>query len=246
MTLEKRSGRAYREAMSLWYHVSRTWLRMFLLPYWPTELEGAQHIPKTGPAILAGNHPTVLDGLVVGSTVPRRVYFLVFSEVMKLPLVGHFLRALRFVPVSRGNGCLDLALERLDRGDCLGIFPEAEPTHGLELRDFRRGVAVLAQKSGAPVIPFAIRGTEQLCRGDCSYISGGPVRLVFGDPLRPAPEESAEEFRDRLRAAVQALLDAPVKPRRVGGWAYRLCALVLVPMSWLGMKIADRRFKNQR
>lgn len=179
------------------YWTSQKFLSWALHGYWPTTVDGAEHVPRSGPLILAGNHPTVLDGLLLAVHTPRRVNFLVRADVMALPVLGTFLGSLGYVSVARGGGALQRAESALQDARCIGIFPEADPTFCLQLAEFRRGAAVLAQSSGAPLVPFAIRGTELCCGADARSAAPGPVALRFGPALRTKPGESVEALRDR-------------------------------------------------
>lgn len=217
------------ESVSPLYRLSRRVLGAFFGLYWPVRVRAAERIPGQGSVILAGNHPTVLDGLLVALAVPRRVNFLVRADVMNLPLLGHFLRAMGYISVSSGNRCLESAQERLAEGRCVAIFPESDPTHSLVLREFRRGVAVMARGADVPVVPFAVVGTEKIVQPHSRYLPCGSVELRFGEALQCASAESVEQFRDRIQAAVAALLLAPredVRPR--AAWLLGLC---LVPAS---------------
>lgn len=182
-----------------------------------------------GGVIIAGNHPTILDGMVVGTFTPRRVRFLIYAEMFRLPLIGRWLRALGFLPA----GNLDEAVECLRRGECLGIFPEGHNTHSYDLREFKRGVAVLAQRSGCPVVPFGLRGTEELCPGDARYVRGGPLALSFGTPLFVSDVDAG---RDQVRAAVGQELSSMARP---AGPFTRAWALVVMPVTWLLLRLAD-------
>ena len=221
-------------SFSLWF------LRSFLLPFWVPVLQGQQRIPVRGPLILVSNHPTVLDGLLLGSVLPRSVRFLVSVEPLKIPLVGWWLRALGFIPVGKGTGAMDRVLEALRAGDCVGFYPEAEPTHTYELQPFHKGVALVAQWSGAPVIPVSTYGSEALCPSDCRYVRGGHVWITFGDPLYWQEGEATEDFLERIREAVRRPLQVPPAPLpRPRGLGHLLTRSLWTPFSWLLLKLGD-------
>ena len=226
--------------MSLVYAGSLRVLQSLLLPYWVPILQGVENIPLQGPLILVSNHPTVLDGLVLGSVLPRKVRFLVSVEPLKVPLVGWWLRALGFIPVGRGEGAMDKAMEALRGGDCVGFYPEAEPTHSYELQTFHKGVALVGEWTRAPVVPVTIYGSEHLCSADCKYVSGGHVWITFGSPLYWQEGEATADFLERMRAAIRIPLDHPPpprpRPRSLGHW---LCTALWTPISWMLLKLGD-------
>jgi 1-acyl-sn-glycerol-3-phosphate acyltransferase len=219
------------------YRCSRRALRVLFLSYWQPSCRGLQHVPSAGPLLLVCNHPTVLDGLLLGSVLERRVRFLISREPLKVPLVGRWLLALGFLPTG---GARQAALEQLATGACIGIFPEAVPTHSYTLQTFHKGYAALAQASGAVVVPVAISGTEELCPEHCSAVRGGQVHLHFCAPLHWEPGDSADRFDERTRAALSDALRArptPQAPQR--SWRYRLSEALWLPLSWLLLKLAD-------
>lgn len=222
------------------YRFSLWFLRSFFLPFWVPVLSGLERIPVEGPLILVSNHPTVLDGLILGSVLPRPIRFLVSVEPMKIPGVGWWLRALGFIPVGRGTKAMDRVMQALQQGDCVGFYPEADPTHCYQLQPFHKGVALVAQWSGAPVIPVSTYGSEALCPGDCTSVKGGHVWITFGSPLYARDGESPEDFLERIRAAIQApLLNPPPPLPPPTGWPHRLTTWVWTPFSWALLKLGD-------
>ncbi len=221
------------------YSLSLRFLRLFYLPYWQPLVRGLENVPRSGPLLLVCNHPTVLDGLILGSILPRRVRFLVSHEPFKIPLVSGWLRALGFLPVGGKSGALERVLENLRQGDCLGVYPEGIPTHSYELKSFRKGFALLAQWSGAPVVPVTIYGSEELFPEGCRWVEGGNVSLTFGQPLYWHNGEEPEQFVERVRSAIAAPLSNPPQLPPPSGWAHRALGLVWKPFSWAMLKLGD-------
>ncbi len=226
--------------MSWIYKFSLKGLQNLLLPFWVPVLQGLENVPRDGPLILVCNHPTVLDGLVLGSVLPRKVRFLVSTEPLKVPLVGWWLRALGFIPVGRGQGAMDRTLEALRAGDCVGFYPEADPTHCYELQPFHKGVALVGEWTGAPVVPVTIYGSAALCAADCKYVRGGHVWITFGQPLHWREGEPTSDFLERMRDAMRNQLQNPPaplpRPRKLSHW---LCTALWTPISWALLKLAD-------
>jgi len=229
---------------ALWYRAGQAFFRLLVRPYWPVYFEGLEHLPRQGGAVLAGNHPTVLDGGILGVFSPRRVRFLIDAKVLRIPVLGHFLRTLGLIPVERGSHSLRHAREALLQGTCLGIYPEAAPTAMLALGEFKRGVAVLARDvPGIPIIPVAIVGSQPLCSHEHLYAQPGPILLRYGPPLYWREEDTVEAFLDRLKRSLDDLLLEPLAQRRRLGLGTLLSGLVLAPPSALLLALSRRRFE---
>ena len=169
-------------------------------------VEGAHHVPARGPVLLAGNHSGILDGPLVFFLSPRPTSLLTKSEVF----VGHWARAcgwLSLVPVHRGQAdrtALKAGLAVLEGGGALGVFPEG--TRGTGSFDtVADGLAYLALRSGAPVVPIAVHGTgDALPRGRVLPRFRAPVRVVYGPPLHLDPTGDPRA-RSTVRAAAEQL-----------------------------------------
>ncbi|MCU1587278.1 MAG: phospholipid/glycerol acyltransferase [Frankiales bacterium] len=181
---------------------------------------GAEHVPPTGPVLIAGNHTGFLDGPLAYALSPRSATFLAKSELF----VGPLARALGWlgqIPVHRGRPdrtALRNGLAVLQGGGALGVFPEGTRGAG-QLDTVSDGVAYLALHSGAPVIPLAVIGTSYaMPKGARLPRWRAPVGLVFGPPfqvsvdgdprarrtVRTAGEQIRLELLTHLRAATAA------------------------------------------
>ena len=139
---------------------------------WRPTVRGLEHVPATGPVILASNHLSFVDSVVIPVVVPRKVAFLAKSDYFtgtgpKGAFTKAWFEALGMLPVDRDDSkaaiaSLDTALAVLGRGEAFGIYPEGTRSRDGRLYRGRTGVAHLALTSGAPVVPVGLIGTDRL------------------------------------------------------------------------------------
>jgi glycerol-3-phosphate dehydrogenase (NAD(P)+) len=163
-------------------------LRSILVPaflvYCRMQRIGREHLPKTGPLLLASNHRSFMDPFVIGMLVRRPVYYMAKRELFEKRWQAWILNALGAFPVDRGTGdaaAMDTARAILQRGDCVVVFPEGTRTRRGPLREPKRGIGRLALETGAPVAPIAVLGTEHVRRG--WRIRPRKIRVRAGRPL---------------------------------------------------------------
>ena len=168
-----------------------------------------ERIPAVGPVILSSNHRSFLDPFLIACLVRRPVYFVAKRELFAIRPIAWILGALGAFPIVRGQGdgeAMATALAILERGDVVVIFPEGTRVRPGPLGAPRRGVGRLALQSGAPVVPIAVIGTEDVRRG--VIFRPRPVTLSCGAPLRfprvadPSPQ-LAGAITDRIWPGVE-------------------------------------------
>ena len=177
-------------------------------------VEGREHVPKRGAVIIASNHLSFIDSMVLPLVAPRPVVFLAKAEYftgtgVKGWFTRGFFQAINAVPVERGThraaqASLDAALKALNEGNAFGIYPEGKRSLDGRLYRGRTGVAWLALTSGAPVVPVALAGTERIQPVGTRLPRIRRVTVRFGEPL---------DFSDRA-AAVQNRTAAAAPVRR--------------------------------
>ena len=166
------------------YLIIRALFQPFFHIYFRLSRIGREHIPSGGPVIIAANHRSFLDPFVIGTMVRRPMYYVAKKEMFTSPLRSWVLNALGAFPVDRGAGDKDMietANAILARGDIVLMFPEGTRTRPGSLGHPKRGVGRLALESGAPVVPVAVIGTEDVRRG--WRIRPRKVRIRAGAPL---------------------------------------------------------------
>ncbi|MCK9928328.1 1-acyl-sn-glycerol-3-phosphate acyltransferase [Frankia sp. Mgl5] len=154
---------------------------------------GAEHIPRRGPVILAGNHLAVADSFFLVRLVPRRIAFLAKQEYftgrgVRGRLVRWFFTAAGQVPVERRGGAaaagaLTAAVRVLETGGAWGIYPEGTRSPDGRLYRGRTGVARVALATGAPVVPVVVKGTEAVSPRGRRRWRRGRVQIIVGRPL---------------------------------------------------------------
>jgi 1-acyl-sn-glycerol-3-phosphate acyltransferase len=200
----------------LYWTVRAILLPVFLV-YFRMQRIGREHLPRSGPLLLASNHRSFLDPFVIGMLVRRPVYYFAKRELFEKRWQAWVLNALGAFPVDRGAGdrdAMDTARAILARGDCVVVFPEGTRVRPGPLGRPRRGIGRLALESGAPVAPVAVIGTEDVRRG--WRIRPRKVRVRVGAPLRfPSVEECSS-------------------PALAAGVTERIWACVSLQWDWLG------------
>ncbi|MBJ7528630.1 MAG: 1-acyl-sn-glycerol-3-phosphate acyltransferase [Nocardioides sp.] len=189
---------------------------------WRPRIEGLHHVPRSGPVILASNHLSFIDSVVIPVTAPRKVVFLAKSDYFTgTGLRGSAQRAwfegLGMLPVDRDDpraalASLDVALEVLGRGEAFGLYPEGTRSRDGRLYRGRTGVAHLALTAGAPVVPVGLVGTDRLQPVGSSWPRLARVTVRFGEPIVAGDRfagmssgRARRELTDEVMRAVAAL-----------------------------------------
>ena len=148
------------------YWLTKFILTPFLRLFYRVRVEGREHVPPRGPAILASNHISFCDSFFLPLVVPRRVTYVAKAEYFDNWKVAWFFKANGHIPLRRGEGAdwkraLDAAAEVLGAGGLFGIYPEGTRSTDGRLYRGHTGVAMLALRTGAPVIPIGFVGTDR-------------------------------------------------------------------------------------
>ncbi|UZJ32242.1 lysophospholipid acyltransferase family protein [Streptomyces endophytica] len=177
------------------------------------KVEGMERIPATGPVILAGNHVTFIDSLFLSLVVKRPVYFIGKDEYVtgtgiKGRLMAWFFTSAGMIPVDRDGGhggvaALMTGRRVLEQGKAFGIYPEGTRSPDGRLYRGRTGIARLALMTGAPVVPFAMIGTDKVQPGGKGLPRIAPVTIRFGEAL----DFSRYDGMDRDRYVLRAVTD---------------------------------------
>lgn len=209
-----------RRAQAL-YWLLRAIIRLVGRFYLRTRMVGAERLRIEGAFIIAPVHRSNLDGPLVNSRCPRKVRSLAKIEMFK-GKVGTWISAMiGSFPVHRGAGdrrSLQAAVGLLRRGEPLLVFPEGTRHSGRQVGEIFGGAAFLAARTGVPILPVGIAGTEEAMPPKAKFLRRVPVSIVIGEPLLPPDTENGRlsshqrsEFTVRLREAMQTAMDEAVE-----------------------------------
>lgn len=195
---------------------------------WGARIEGVEHLPRTGPFILVTNHCSNLDPLMMGwasgHQIGRVVHFMAKIEMRGWPIVGWLATQAGVYFVRRGErdrAAQQFSLAALADGRPIAIFPEGTRSRTGRLREGKPGAALIAMRSGAPLVPAGISGTHRIFEGGRRFPRASRVRIRYGQPFRLPHQPTGRLDRDelaagteRIMAAIEALL--PEDQRRAG------------------------------
>ncbi|MDE2492106.1 MAG: 1-acyl-sn-glycerol-3-phosphate acyltransferase [Elusimicrobia bacterium] len=178
-------------------------MRAVLGAFWGVRVSGLENVPRAGPLLVACNHVSLADPPLLGTAIDRvrKPRFLSKRELFENPLIGRYFRSAGCIPLDRRAAdvsALKEALETLAAGGSVAIFPEGTRVKDGERRAPKLGVAYLAAKSRAPVLPARVLGTGALRRTR-------PLEVRFGAALTPPPDDDRETARAFARAVMDAI-----------------------------------------
>ncbi|MGY0539869.1 lysophospholipid acyltransferase family protein [Nocardioides sp. YJ-D4] len=181
-------------------------------------MTGAENVPRTGGVLLASNHLSFADSIVIPSVSPRPVHFLAKSDYFTgTGLKGAAQRAwfegMGMLPVDRDDpqaalGSLEVALEVLNKGEAFGIYPEGTRSRDGRLYRGRTGVAHLALTAGVPVVPVGLRGTAELQPVGSSLPRLAKVTVEFGQPIQVAGRFDGVPLGKARRSLTDEVMEA--------------------------------------
>ncbi len=195
-----------RAARRVWRAVTRAVVRLAGVPI---SIEGIDRIPGSGPVVVVANHASYVDGALFFGLLPARFTFAAKEEFERNPITRIAFRKAGAFFVERFDGAKGVEdtrelSELAKAGSALAIFPEGTFTRTPGVRPFRMGAFVIAAEAGVPVVPVAFRGTRSMLRADGWIFRRGPIRVVFGEPIRPQGRDwaAAVKLRDAAREEI--------------------------------------------
>jgi len=190
----------------------RLLLRLIFLPYNRMTCIGMENLPLKGPYIIAPNHESNGDAPLVVAALPwkigRQTFFLGTTDYFGGPVSSRIAKAIQVIPVdmeTKLQSAMQLSAHVLRKGKVLCIFPEGGRTRDGTIKEFKKGVGIIAKELNVPIVPVAIGGTYQMLRPGMSFPRPVHVNVAFGKPLQPGGKDY-----DRI---VRELFDEVVKLR---------------------------------
>lgn len=183
----------------LWYHLLRELAIIIFKGLFDIKIQGKENIPLKGGAILASNHLSYLDPVVIGLLVPRKINFMAKRELFENFLFRCFISKLGAFPVRRerlDRKTYQRTLGLLKEGKILVLFPEGTRSRKGNLGPLREGTARIAVKTKVPLIPVVIRGTDKVLPRGKKIIRLAKIKVRIGKPLK---SETSHEGRDIKR-----------------------------------------------
>lgn len=180
------------------------------------EVRGKDNVPRNEGAILCANHISYLDPPVLGASVtPRRTYFMAKRELFEVPILGGLIRKCYAFPVDRDHfdrEAIRNAIELLQNGEFVVVFPEGQRSPDGSLQPANTGPAMMASKAGVPILPIAIKGTNDVLQRGRAGLHRGRVSVDIGEPIHPArfgegklDKNQLKDFTEAVMSSIEAL-----------------------------------------
>lgn len=200
---------------SWFYHPGCAMIGFVSRVLWGARIEGVEHLPRTGPFIVVANHCSNLDPLMMGwatgHQIGRVVHFMAKIEMRRWPVIGWLATQSGVYFVRRGErdrAAQRFSLEALAAGRPIAIFPEGTRSRDGHLRPGKPGAALIAIRSGAPVVPAAVSGTHRIFPGRSRWPRPTRVVIRVGQPFRLDRVASGRLDRDSLAAGTERIMSS--------------------------------------
>jgi len=194
-----------------WYGLSKFLCWLVLRLGFGLEVRGQEHVPAQGACIVASNHVSFLDPVVVGVACPRRLTFMARNTLFTHALLGAWLRGVGAIPLRRDESdasAIRRTLQRLREGQPIALFPEGGRQFSGALGRAKRGVGLLAISAGASIVPVYLQGTFQALPPGARRFRRAKIRVAFGPVIAytkasvPSAAEPAKAHQEQLAQAV--------------------------------------------
>jgi 1-acyl-sn-glycerol-3-phosphate acyltransferase len=190
------------------YRLARGLFLLIAGPMFRFQVSGAERIPRNGACVVVAPHRSWLDPACVGGACPRPVRFLIMDRVYRMRRAHWFYRAMKTIPVSPDGrnsvGALRAALKALQAGELVGVFPEGRVYPSARPGPVQPGAALLAVRSGAPVVPLFIHGSAEAWPHHRRFPAPAAVSVRVGPTLEVPPGRGRSAVEELVRSIEQA------------------------------------------
>lgn len=171
---------------TLFYKVVKNVLWVIFKLYNRLEVYGVENIPQDGGVIIAPNHTSYLDPLIIGSCFPKATHSFGKEELFRVPVLGWFIRRIYAIPLKRGGvdrEAMRKAVELLKKGEALLLFPEGTRSSDGVLLPAKPGISMLAYQAKAAIIPVYISGSNRALSRSSSMLRPVKIKVYYGEPV---------------------------------------------------------------
>ncbi len=175
------------------------------------EVSGLEHIPRSGPFLIAANHASHLDPPIIGSQVSRQIAFFARKSLWKPGFASWWMDSVGCIPVDRDSTDLTAikrVLQTLKTGKAIILFPEGTRSPDGNLQPPKGGVGFIVAKTQVPVIPVRIFNSHVAFGRGGGLRIGTPVSVTFGPPLYPSEYDFSEAGKDRYQRTSEKIMTA--------------------------------------
>lgn len=185
----------------LFYKVVKSSVKILLSLIYRVEIEGKEYIPTEGKGIVCSNHFSLLDPVLIGTFLPRKINYMAKEELFSNKIFATILTKLGVFPVKRGGAdisAIKTALKVLKDDEVLGIFPEGTRSKAGEVLEAKPGLAMIAIRSQSPIVPAAIIG---------NYKPFSKVKIKIGKPINLSSYYDKKPTTEEYQQLSQEVLD---------------------------------------
>ena len=196
----------------LFYRIVRWILTTGSRLLWRVKVIGAEHVPSAGGFVVAPSHRSMMDIPLAAIPTTRRIRYMGKASLFRIPVLGWLFSTLGGFPVARDGTdrkAVRDSVAMLEAGEVLCVYPEGTRQHGPKIQPLQPGAAYLALRSGMPIVPIGIAGSEEILRDHSAPIPHfHRVVITIGEPIVPEARTSGVVARDKVDALTQRLSDS--------------------------------------
>jgi 1-acyl-sn-glycerol-3-phosphate acyltransferase len=168
--------------------------RVFAIIFWKFRVFGLENLPSKGGVLLASNHQSVLDPVLVAMVLPREMHFMARRTLFRIPVFRAIIVSYNAFAIERDSADVKgvkEAIRRLEAGNILLVFPEGTRTGDGSIGRMKPGIGMLAERAAVPIVPVLIHGAYEVLPKGVRIPRLGRISMVFGKPLPPVTETTA-------------------------------------------------------